>query len=167
MSVRLWVPMGLVHVLMFCALAICAPIHHLIFTIICFLSHSGSKNFPEKGNCTELHTVSKSMDKASVANCKPISLLCCISKGLEQINKYSALTLFQTVSPSVVWFSLGSIISAVPSSYSPHHYKGIFSSDQFNMVCLDFRKVFDSVHHTKLLLKLCEYWFDRLSVGLV
>ena len=62
-----------------CALAFYIPIHHLFSLSI------NKHAIPSEWKCHSITPVYKSGDKSQVANYRPISLLCIISKALERI----------------------------------------------------------------------------------
>ena len=66
-------------VLKYCAIVLCEPIHHL-----CLISLR-TQRLPSQWRLHKITPVFKSADKASITNYRSISLLCSISKVLEQI----------------------------------------------------------------------------------
>jgi len=103
--------------------------------------------------CT--HTVIpifKSGDRGSVTNYRPISLLCNTSKVLEKLIYDKIIDhLHKFISPVQFGFLKNrSVIQQLLILFN----KIINTTDQTDIIYLDFRKAFDSVPHNKLLLRL-------------
>ena len=63
-----------------CGLALYIPVHHLLISL-----SINKHTIPSEWKCRSITPVYKSGDKSQVANYRPISLLCIISKVLERI----------------------------------------------------------------------------------
>ena len=136
-------------VLKFCAVALCEPIHYLFFISL------RTQRLPSQWRLHKITPVFKSADKASITNYRPISLLCSISKVLEQI-VYDKCIDFISNRISIRQFGFLRGRSSLQQLLLTLHsiYEGVLSSGHSETVYLDFRKAFDSVCHNKLLLKL-------------
>ena len=136
-------------ILKHCAVALYQPIHHL------FMLSLSQHYLPMEWRSHLIITVYKSGDKSSVQNYHPISLLCVISEVLEKL-------IYNKIYPYVSKF-----ISPFRCGFRPKHSStqqlliflhslqdSLYSSSQADVVCLDFKKWFESVPHNKLLVKL-------------
>ena len=136
-------------ILKFCAPALYLPIHHL-FSLS--LSH---QCLPAEWCVHSIVPVFKSGDRTSIINYCPISLLCTISLVLERLiyNKVLAVA-----SGRISSFQFGFTKNRSTVHQLLLFINQIFSSfgqkAQTDIKYLDFRKVFDSVPHNELLLKL-------------
>ncbi len=99
--------------------------------------------------------IHKSGDRASVANYRPISLLCSTSKVMERIiyNK-----MIESLEPAMASSQFGflkgrSTLQQLLTFYGTV-YDDIESKCHTDVVYLDFAKAFDSVPHNELLVKL-------------
>jgi hypothetical protein len=135
-----------------CAIALLEPIHHL-FTL-CLSQHY----LPLEWRSHHIVPIPKSKDTSTVANFRPISLLCCISKVLERLvfdkifdflaNHCITLSQFGFMKRRSTLKQLLLFTEFLNSSYDNHQ--------QVDTVYLDIRKAFDSIPHDKLLTKLWE-----------
>ena len=136
----------------YCANLLCDPIYHLFQ--VCFTN----SYIPTDWRTHCVTPIFKSGDRSNVSNYHPISLLCVISKVFEKI-------------------IFNAIIEFLSNSFTPHQFgflpgrstlqqlllfiNDLLDSKNNNRVVdviyLDFRKAFDSVSHSKLLLKLQSY----------
>ena len=82
-----------------CAFTLALPIHHLFTTSL------RSGNIPSEWKTHKIIPVFKSGDKTSVANYRPISLLCVISKVLERLVYDKVIG---TIAPSITLHQFGS-----------------------------------------------------------
>lgn len=138
-------------VLKHCALALCEPLCHLFQK--CISLHQ----MPAEWKLHAITPIHKGGDKHSVANYRPISLLCCTSKVLEKL-VFDQLSEFlkDSISPVQFGFRRGhSTLQQLLLFYyklmcRDHSPKPV----QWDVVFLDFSKAFDSVPHGELLLKL-------------
>ena len=139
-------------ILKYCANLLCDPIHHLFQA--CFTN----SYIPTDWHTHCVTPIFKSGDRSNISNYCPISLLCVISKVFEKI-------IFNVT------------IEFLSNRFTPHQFG--FLPDRSNLqqlllyindlldsknnnnvvdvLYLDFRKAFDSVSHSKLLLKLQSY----------
>ena len=129
-----------------CAFALALPIHHL-FTISLH-----SRNLPCEWKIHKIIPVFKSGDKTSVANYRPISLLCVISKALERLVYDKVI---DTIAPSITPHQFGFQSNAsTQQQLLIYFHQLITSREEINTIYIDFRKAFDSVPHNGLLVKL-------------
>ena len=130
------------------AVALCEPIHHL------FSISLKTQRLPSDWQLHRITPVFKSGDKASVTNYRPILLLCCISKVLEQIVYDKCIDFISNLISNSQFGFLQDRSFLQQLLLTLHSiYEGILSSGHFEMVYLNFRKAFDSVCHNNLLLK--------------
>ena len=133
-----------------CALSLYQPVHHL------FQVSLMQATIPLEWKCHSITPIHKSADRSCVSNYRPISLLCNISKVLEQI-VFNHLSKFITQN---------NILSVSQFGFRPNHsccqqllvflhnvLEVINSNVSCDAIYLDFRKAFDSVSHKELLLK--------------
>ena len=135
-----------------CADSLSAPLHYL-FTL------SLKKGVvPSDWKC---HNIFKSGDKSTVKNYRPISLLCNVSKVLEWLI-YNKILDFYSDSISCHQFGFYKSISTLQQLLL--YFDDLCSDrEQIDSIYLDFSKAFDSVSHTKLLLKL---WSVGITGGI-
>ena len=131
-----------------CGLVLYKPIQHLFMLSI---SHH---YVPEDWHLHLVIPIHKAGDKSSVRNYRPVSLLCSISKVLD---------------PKIIIFVSGSI-SPSQFGFRPKHStlqqllifvnhicNSFSSKSQTAVIYLDFKKAFDSVAHSELLVKLWSF----------
>lgn len=135
--------------LKFCSTALCEPLHYL------FNKSLEQQVLPTEWRLHSITPIYKSGDRALVANYRPISLLCSVSKVLER------LVYDKTIEFLVDHFSnaqFGFLANRSALQQLLVFYSEIFSSvgsyNQWDVIFLDFSKAFDSVPHSELLLKL-------------
>ena len=134
-----------------CALALYVPIHHLF-------SLSISKHIiPLEWKCHSITPIHKSGDKSQVTNYRPISLLCIISKVLEHLvydhlNKF--ITSNKVITGPQFGFRQGHSTNQQLLLFLNEVHQSLNHSATCDVICLDFRKAFDSVPHNELLMKL-------------
>ena len=145
-----------------CLSSLYTPLHHLF-------SVSLSKHrIPMEWKCHSITPIFKSGDKSQVKNYRPISLLCIISKVLEHL-------IFNKVSNFI---TKNKILFHHQFGFRQHHsttqqlliflnnvHRALNNANcsQCDVIYLDFKKAFDSVHHQELLLKL---WKTGIVGGL-
>ena len=138
------------HILKYCSDALCLPLHHLF----CLCLHQCDLPLAWRLHC--ITPIYKSGDKSSIKNYRPISLLSCTSKVLEQIiydksidfitNRFISRHQFGFLRNRSTSQQLLIFIYSILNSHRSHS-----STDAFY---LDLRKAFDTVSHPELLLKL-------------
>ena len=136
-------------ILKYCSLSLYKPLHHLFS--LCLSQHC----IPEQWKIHLITPIHKSGDKSAVRNYRPISLLCSISKVLENLI-YNHLIEFISTNISDSQFDflpnrstlqqLLLFVNEIINSHSP-----------VEVIYLDFKKAFDSVAHHELLHKLWNF----------
>jgi len=101
---------------------------------------------PTEWKMHKIIPIYKSSNKTSVNNYRSISLLCNVSKVLEDLIYAKVLGL---VSPLVNLVFIRTLQQLLL-----YYHQLITFKDEVDIVHIDIRKVFDSVSHSKLLLKL-------------
>ena len=139
-------------ILKHCALALFKPIHYLF--VLSITKHC----LPTEWRFHLIAPVYKSGDKSSVKSYRPISLLCIISKVLEKII-YNKIIPFVSNSISSSQFGFRKNHSTMQQLlfFLESIYKSFGSNAQTDVIYLDFKKVFDSVAHGELLVKLWSF----------
>ena len=135
-----------------CALALYKPIHHL------FVLSISQHYLPKEWRFHLITPIYKSGNKSSVKNFRPISLLCIISKVLKKI-VYDKIISFVSSSISPCQFGFRQNHSTLQQLliFLNSVYESFGTSAQTDVICLDFRKAFDSVAHNELLVKLWSF----------
>ena len=132
-----------------CAQALCVPLHYLFSFSLC------NQCIPPIWKIHKITPVFKSGDKHSVANYRPISLLCSASKVLERLI-YDKIIDFVLPKISVAQFGFLRDRSCLQQLllflYNIH--KAFDSKSWLDAVYLDISKAFNSVPHMELLYKL-------------
>ena len=134
-------------VLKFCASALYEPVTHL------FQLSIDQGYLPSEWKLHLITPIHKSGDKSIISNYRPISLLCIISKVLEKLILNHTINYLSTKIINTKQFGFLKGKSAIQQLL-------IFLEDitsvgtQVDTIYLDFRKAFDSVPHSELLIKL-------------
>ena len=133
--------------LKYCATALTLPLHYLFSYSI---KHC---TFPSEWQLHCVTPIFKSGDKNNIANYRPISLLCTVSKLLERI-VYNKVINFVSNHISLSQFgfmkdrsTLQQLLVFLNTIYENN-------KTQVDVIYLDFAKAFDRVPHNELLLKL-------------
>ena len=136
-------------VLKSCSYGLYEVLHHL------FSLSLKSGKIPTEWKVHCIVPVYKSGDKCSIANYRPISLLCSVSKVLERL-VYDKLFAFLENKISINQFGFLRNHSCVQQLLCFLHNisKALDNKSQFDVIYLDFMKAFDKVSHQNLLLKL-------------
>ena len=135
-------------ILKYCASALVQPIHHLFsLTLV-------NQSLPQDWKMYIITPVHKSGNKSAVNSYRSISLLCVVSKVLERIifNKISNF-IVEFISPNQFGFLQGRSCSQL-LLFLNDIYESAAQNTQTDVIYLDFKKAFDTISHTKLLLKL-------------
>ena len=135
-----------------CGLALYKPIQHLFMLSI---SHH---YVPEDWRLHLVIPIHKAGDKSSVRNYRPVALLCSISKVLEKII-YDKIIIFVSgsISPSQFGFRPKHSTLQQLLIFVNHICNSFSSKSQTDVIYLDFKKAFDSVAHSELLVKLWSF----------
>ena len=155
-------------ILKHCAQALCVPLHYLFSFSLC------NQCIPPIWKIHKITPVFKSGDKHSVANYRPISLLCSVSKVLERLI-YDKIIDFVLPKISVAQFGFLRNRSCLQQLLLFLHniHKAFDSKSWLDAVYLDISKAFDSVPHMELLYKLRLFgitgnlwgWFQQYLLG--
>ena len=132
-----------------CALALYRIFYHLF----CLSLHQSY--IPAEWRIHLITPILKSGDKSLVANYRPISLLCVVSKVLERL-VYNHLLDFVSTSLSPHQFGFRQKHSTLQQmlTFLQKTYTSVDLNTQTDVVYLDFKKAFDRVAHNELLFKL-------------
>ena len=135
-----------------CALALYQPLHHL-FTLS-LVQHY----LPQEWRFHLITPIYKSGNKSSVKNYRPISLLCIVSKVLEKI-VYDKILSFVSRSISSCQFGFRRNHSPLQQLliFLTSVHEAFGTTTQTDVIYLDFKKAFDSIAHTELLVKLWSF----------
>ena len=136
-------------ILKHCATSLTLPLTHLFNTCI------QSSSLPDEWKVHKIVPIPKCSDKSDVKNYRPISLLCIVSKVLEQII-YDKIIEF--IHPLLSKHQFGflknrSCLTQLLSSFS-YIVSSLDSKAPCDIVYLDFQKAFDTIPHSELLFKL-------------
>ena len=136
-------------ILKHCAQALCVPLHYLFSFSLC------NQCIPPIWKIHKITPVFKSGDKHSVANYRPISLLCSASKVLERLI-YDKIIDFVLPKISAAQFGFLRNRSCLQQLLLFLHniHKAFDSKSWLDAVYLDISKAFNSVPHMELLHKL-------------
>ena len=111
-----------------------------------------SGTIPSGWKTHKITPVHKSGDKTSVTNYRPISLLCIISKVLERLIYDKIIDL---VASSLIRLQFGfQRGSSTLQQLLLYFHQLITSKEEIDVIYIDFLKAFDSMPHSKLLIKL-------------
>jgi len=133
-------------VLKHCASALVAPLFYLFTTSL------DTTIIPTEWKTHMIVPVFKANEKTSVKNYRPISLLCNVSKVLEGLiydKVFNAVS--KHISPCQFGFQRNT--SSLQQLILFFH-ELVTSTDEVDVIYVDFRKAFDCVPHKELLLKL-------------
>jgi len=133
-----------------------------LLLVICHLFSVSLKNssIPQEWRTHCVIPVYKTGDKSSVCNYRPISLLCILSKVLERI-VYN--NIFKHVHDKLAKHQFGFLPNRSTLPQLLLFTDKLFEVEsEVNVVCMDFRKAFDSVSHNGLLNKL---YFIGITAG--
>ena len=131
-----------------------------LFQLLCHLFNLSlaSSVIPNEWKTHQIIPIFKSGNRSLISNYRPISLLCNVSKVLEHIifnkiiNHVTAL-----ISPCQFGFLRGrSTTQQLILSLNDIH-NAVSKGYQTDVIYLDFKKAFDSVPHTNLLIKLWSF----------
>ena len=134
-----------------CASALYIPLHHL------FSVSLSKQHIPNEWKCHSITPIFKSGDKSHVKNYRPMSLLCIVSKVLEQLI-YNKVNKFITDNNILCLHQFGfrqqhsTTQQLLIFLTNVHH--ALNNCPKCDVIYLDFKKAFDSVPHQELLLKL-------------
>ena len=136
-------------ILKYCACTLCSPVSVL------FNKCLSDSCIPSQWKVHIISPILKCGDPSNVANYRPISLLCSLSKVLERLI-FDRVYEYVLPSLSVSQFgfmqnrsSLQQLLTVLQMIYANLHDKV-----QTDIIYLDFAKAFDSISHSKLLIKL-------------
>ena len=133
--------------LKYCATALILPLHYLFSYSIKYCA------FPFKWQLHCVTPIFKSGDKNNVANYRPISLLCTVSKLLECI-VYNKVINFVSNRISLSQFGFMKDQSILQQLLVFLNTNCKNNKTQVDVMYLDFAKAFDRIPHNELLLKL-------------
>ena len=132
-----------------CAHILFQPLHHL------FCLSLSSHSIPEQWRIRQITPIHKLGDHSLVSNYRPISLICFISKVLEQItNNYVLGFISCSISPSQFGFLRNRSIAQQLLTFLNCVHKFFQSKTQSDFIYLDFQKAFNTVYHNEFLFKL-------------
>ena len=136
-------------ILKYCACALTSPVTLL------FNKCLSDSSIPVQWKVHIITPILKCGDPANVANYRPISLLCSLSKVLERL---IFDRVYEHVLPSLSIFQFGFMQnrSSLQQLLTSLHliYSHLHDKSQTDIIYLDFAKAFDSVSHSMLLAKL-------------
>ena len=133
-----------------CAVALLDPVHYI-------LTQCMHKYYlPIEWRSHNLTHISKTMDKSSVKNYVPVYLLCCLSKGLENLIFNTPYNITTEKINSCYQFGFRRCQSIVKQLllYTEYLQSSLEQKCKVDTFYLDTSKAFDSVPHDKLLQKL-------------
>ena len=135
-----------------CALPFCLIVHHLFS--LCLVQHK----LPQEWKVHKTVPIYKSIDKAQIENYRPISLLSVVSKMFERvvIDKVKDFIL-ETIYPSQFGFMPNHLCIQQIFLFISSIMEKWDNQSISEVVYLDIREVFDSVHHMELLAKLHKF----------
>ena len=134
------------------ATVLAEPVHHLFSLCL------SQEYLPDEWHQHHIIAIPKSGDRSQVSNYRPISLLCCLSKVLERLvfDKVSEFLVTSSVSLSQFGFIKNCSTLQQLLLYTENLIRASDRHHQVNSVYLDISKVFDTVSHNKILIKLWE-----------
>ena len=136
-------------VLKSCAATLTRPIYHI------FQQCVNQSLIPSEWKIHKIIPIFKSGDKSSVKNCRPISLLCCISKVLERLvynNIYDSIS--SQISTNQFGFVRNRSTVQQLLKFLHSTYESLSHKVQTDVIYFDIKKAFDSVSHDILQDKL-------------
>ena len=137
----------------FSAFALPSPVYHL------FMLSLSQGILPLEWKIHKIIPIFKSGERNSVKNYRPISLLCCLSKVLEQII-YKKVIGF--ISPLISPLQFGFLRGRSTLHQLLIFFQSVFhhldNKLQVDAIYLDISKAFDSVPHNELLYKLWSHF---------
>ena len=136
-------------ILKHCATNLSLPLAHLFNTCI------QTSSLPDEWKVHKIVPIPKCSDISDIKNYRPISLLCIVSKVLEQII-YDKIIDF--IHPLLSQHQFGflknrSCLTQLLLSFS-YIVSSLESKSPCDIIYLDFRKAFDTIPHSELLFKL-------------
>ena len=139
-------------VLKHCATPLTKPLHHLFCH--CISTH----DLPSEWRIHCIIPIFKSGNKSNVANYRPISLLCVVSKVLERlVYNHVVGHLTRYISTQQFGFVAGRSSLQQLLLFVNNIIQAKAHSNNVDIIYLDFKKAFDSVPHNELLYKLWKY----------
>ena len=139
-------------VLKHCAIPLTKPLHHLFCH--CLLTH----NLPSEWRTHCIVPIFKSGNKSSIANYRPISLLCVASKVLERLVYNHVIGhLTNYISTQQFGFMAGRSSLQQLLLFVNNILEAKAHFNNVDVLYLDYKKAFDSVPHNELLYKLWKY----------
>ena len=112
-------------------------------------------SFPSEWKTHKITPVFKKGDQSAVANYRPISLLCILSKVLESIVFSKILPfVYPLISHCQFGFMKGRSCASQLLSFLSGVYQSVDDKKPTDVIYLDFKKAFDMVPHNELLCKL-------------
>ena len=150
-----------------CYLDLVDPITYLFSTCL------ASCSLPKEWKVHKIVPIHKRGSRSEVANYRPISLLCVLSKVLESIYDKIIDFIYPQLSHSQFGFLRNrSCLTQLLSSFSSI-YDAVEEKASCDVVFLDFRNAFDSIPHSELLFKLWQMgttgplwcWFQSYLSG--
>ena len=138
-----------------CSESLFQPLCHL------FNLSLSSSIIPIEWKIHRIIPIFKSGDRSSISNYRPISLLCNVSKVLEHIISNKIINHITTmISPNQFGFLQHRSTTQQLILFLSDIHNAMSNGHQADVIYLDFKKAFDSVPHTNLLIKL---WTFRIT----
>ena len=131
-----------------CSESLFQPLCHL------FNLSLSSSIIPIEWKIHRIIPIFKSGDRSSISNYRPISLLCNVSKVLEHIIFNKIINHITTmISPDQFGFLQHRSTTQQLILFLSDIHNAMSNGHQTDVIYLDFKKAFDSVPHTNLLIK--------------